>query len=121
MKKIDGTDLSIPRSGPNHRLVPHARRDPDTVKRVASTWRIAESDARTLGIAATTTAPKRVVTESAPGAALLSSWDLRPQVLESAKEVAIGANVADGKLAAGKGDTLTHNELASLAAMFHSA
>lgn len=39
---------------------------PATISTVAETWAITESDARTLGTAATTTAPKRVVTESAP-------------------------------------------------------
>jgi hypothetical protein len=38
----------------------------DTVKRVARTWQITESDAQTLGTAATTAAPKKTVTESAP-------------------------------------------------------
>jgi hypothetical protein len=45
---------------------------------------------------------------------------LRPQVLESARDVAIGANVAEAKLAAGKGDTLTLNELSSLAGVLFS-
>ena len=66
MKKIDGTDLSKPEVGRITDLYRTRGATPDTVKRVASTWQIAESDARTLGIAATTTAPKKAVTESAP-------------------------------------------------------
>ncbi len=49
--------------------------DPATVSRVAKTWQITESDARALGTAATTTAPKKAVTESAPDLTAAAALD----------------------------------------------
>ena len=72
---------------------------PDTVKRVASTWRIAESDARTLGIAATTTAPKKAVTESAPDLTASASTTNVPASRKSALALRLQTQVqeADSK------------------------
>jgi len=64
MKKM--TDLTSDQVGRIVALYQVRGATPATVKSVARTWSITESDARTLGTAATTTAPKQAVTESAP-------------------------------------------------------
>ena len=64
------------------------------------------------------TASAKSVTESAPDT--IAGADYRPGVLEAAEELAVRANSAEEKLAAGKGDTLTLNELSSLTAILYS-
>jgi len=64
MKKL--TDLSTPEVGAITRIFRAHGTNAARVRRTAAMFNITESDARALGTAATTTAPKKAVTESAP-------------------------------------------------------
>ena len=95
----------------------------ETVRRVATTWNITESDARTLGTAATTVpkaAPARaVVTESADlngAAAALNDTDARNHFL--AGKLAMQVNEADARIEADGGSlaSLSITQLEALAA-----
>jgi len=93
---------------------------PDVRAKVAQQFGITESFA---GSIAKALKEKRdnIVTEAAPAAVAgtdsMAGYDRR--ILESAKDMAIGASVAEAKLAAGMGPSATHNELAALTAVLY--
>ena len=120
MKKM--TDLTQEQVGRITDLYRTRGATADTVERVARTWQITESDARTLGTAATTApkaAPPRAVTELAEvngSAAALSDMDARNRFL--AGKLAIQVNEADARIEADGGSMagLSTQQLEALAA-----